>query len=100
MVVGVAKERGVGDHQRRKAVVPERAVIAQARLGHVAAIAVKEDDDFAISRERAQPCAKRPSISALRLCYHASAGGGCNFRCAIGAAVIDDDYFVGNIARH
>src|SRR2546426_4252663 len=66
----------------------------------VAAIAVKEDDDFAISRERAQPRAKRPSISALRLCYHASPGGCCNFRCSVGAAVINDDYLVSNLTRH
>src|SRR2546430_14026951 len=66
----------------------------------VAAVAVKEDDDFAISRERAQPCAKRPPISALRLCYHARAGGCCDFRCPIAATVIDDDYFVSNLTRH
>src|SRR5258707_617508 len=66
----------------------------------VAAIAVKEDDDFAISRERAHSRAKRPPISPLGFCYHARAGGGCNFRCVISAAVINHDYFVSNLTRH
>src|SRR5882724_2868387 len=66
----------------------------------VTAVTVQEHNDLAISRERAQPRAKRPSISALRLCYHASAGGCCNFRCAIAAAVINDDYLVSNLTRH
>src|SRR5437016_7793429 len=66
----------------------------------VAAIAVEKDDDFAIGRERAHSPAKRPPISPLGLCYNASAGRGCNFRCAIGAAVINDDYLVSNPTRH
>src|SRR5258708_27556368 len=60
----------------------------------VAAIAVEKNDDFRISRERAQSCAKRPPVSALGLCYHASASGGCNFRCTIRTALIDDHYFL------
>src|SRR5258708_17445832 len=64
----------------------------------VAAIAVEEHDDVAISRERAQSCAKRPSVSALGLCYHASARGGCRFRTAIGTAVTDDGYFISEIS--
>src|SRR5260221_10923664 len=66
----------------------------------VTAVTVEKNDDFAISRERAQPRAKRPPVSALGLCCHASAGGCCNFSCAIGAAVINDDYLVSNLTRH
>src|SRR6266567_2747600 len=66
----------------------------------VTAVTVQKHDDFAISRKRTQPRAKRPPVPALRLSYHASASSSCNFRCLIGTAVIDDDYFVGNIARN
>src|SRR5258708_21985156 len=66
----------------------------------VTAVAVEKDDDFAVRGDRAQPRAKRPPISALGLCYHASASGGCDFRSSIGTAVIDDDYFIGDISRN
>src|SRR5882724_6433730 len=66
----------------------------------VAAIAVQKHNDFAIDRERAQSRAKRPPISALRLRYHASTSDCCNLRRAIGAAIIDDDYFVGDLTRN
>src|SRR5882724_648110 len=66
----------------------------------VTAVTVQEHNDLAISRKRAQPRAKRPSISGLRLCYHASTSDCCNLRGTIGAAVIDDDYFVSDLTRH
>src|SRR5712672_3671565 len=66
----------------------------------VTAVTVQEHNDLAIIRKRAQSRAKRPPISPLGLCYNASAGGCCNFSCAIGAAVINDDYLVSNLTRH
>src|SRR5258706_15291143 len=66
----------------------------------VTPVAVEKDDDFAIGREGAQSRAKRPTISALGLCYHASASSCCNFCGTICAAVIDDDYFVSDLTRN
>src|SRR5260370_1912144 len=70
------------------------------RFRIVAAIAVEKHDNCAISGERAQARVKRTPVSRSRLPDHASSRSCRNFRRAIGAAIIDNNDLVGEIARH
>jgi hypothetical protein len=66
-------------------------------VGIIAAVAVKEDDNLATGRNCAKTRAIGAAISAFWLVNYARAGGARHFRGTVGAAVINDDNFVGDV---
>jgi hypothetical protein len=68
------------------------------RLGIITAIAIEKDYDLATRRDRAEAGAKRPTVAALGFKNDTGARGFGNLGGAIVTAIIDDNYFVGDVA--
>jgi len=65
---------------------------------NVAAVAIEKYYDATFRRDRASACGACSSVTARRS-YDPGAGFTCTLSCAIGAAVVDDNYFVGKAGR-
>ncbi len=69
-------------------------------FGVIAAVAVEEHDNLATWRNCPKTRAKGAAIATVGFVNDARAGGARHFRRAVGAAIIDDDNFVGDVPRN
>src|SRR5262245_3272333 len=64
----------------------------------IASIAIEKQYDITFRRDRTSACGARSPVTTLRS-YHARAGFTRPVRCAICAAVINNDHFAGHASR-